>query len=652
MGIRRFGSVAIARKVPGYAAAFGWLCAGMAAGYAAEPVDVTTHHYDSMRTGWNSSETKLSPSTIKNGSFGLLKTIALDEQIDAQPLIVSNLQIAGESHQIAYVVTENNTVYAIDVPSGSILQQRNLGTPVTATGGGPVKPNGLIQCGNNASNIGITSTPVIDRDSNSLYLIAYTAENDQPIYKIYALDLASLADKLPPQAITATSTLSDGSTYSFIAKVTRQRPALALSNDKKTVYAAFGSFCDHDVSVSRGWIMGWDAKFLSPIAGVVSDRRAAAPNNWFLTAIWMSGSGPAIDAEGNIFFITGNSKTLSDSDIDPNKTMRDSVIKMRSDLSGVLDFFTPMDIGGQHGLEDDDVDFGSGAALLIPDRPGSSAHLAVAAGKSGDMFLLDRDNLGKFNETKNHVLDTQTIGQCWCGQSYFVGEDGIGRVLSSGGNQLTSWKVGTVPKPSLIKEWDASASFTTHVFQKGFFTSISSDGVKPGTAVVWAVERPTSAPPTLTLWAFDASSGEKLGAASAGNWPNTGGAANAVPVVANGNVFVASYRALMIFGLGAPVAVAATLAATQATVAAAAAPRKTVLYGTVVQQDGSTLWLRTRKDMTFVDISAARSSGNAGVGLRPGTALEVIGLLQPGGGVQAESLSYPDASEALWPADE
>jgi hypothetical protein len=117
---------------------------------AAASVDVTTHHYDSMRTGWNSGETRLSPNTIKNGSFGLLKTVALDEQIDAQPLIVSGLQFAGVAHEVAYVVSENDTVYAIDVPSGSVLTQRNLGAPVTAG------RNGLIQCGNNSNNIGIT----------------------------------------------------------------------------------------------------------------------------------------------------------------------------------------------------------------------------------------------------------------------------------------------------------------------------------------------------------------------------------------------------------------------------------------------------------------------------------------------------------------
>ena len=617
-----------------------WL-AGPSLAQGPAATDVTTHHYNSMRTGWNSSEVKLTPSTIQNGSFGLLKTIALDEQIDAQPLVISNLEIAGESHEVAYVVSENNTVYAIDVPSGSVLQQRNLGPPVTAG------RNGLIQCGNNSNNIGITSTPVIDRGSNSLYLIAYTAENSQPVYRIHALDLISLGDKAPPQRIVATAALSDGSTYSFNGKVSRQRSALALSNDKKTIYAAFASYCDHDVSVTRGWIMEWDAKSLSLIGSAVSDHRAADADNYFLTSIWMSGSGPAIDADGNVYFITGNSKLEAAADPDPTKTMRESVIKMRSNLGAVSDFFTPRDAAA---LDQLDNDFGSGAVLLIPDRPGSDLHLAIAAGKTGDLFLLDRDNLGKFDGSKNHVLDTQSIGRCWCGQSHYVGADGVGRVLSSGGSELTSWKVETAPKPSLVKEWDASASFTTNVFQKGFFTAISSNDDKLGTAVVWAVERPTSAPPTLTLWAFDAVNGAKLAAVPAGNWPNTGGAANTVPVVANGNVLVASNRALMIFGLGAPVAVAATPLALSAA-ALAAASRETVVYGTVVQVDGSTLWLRTRTDMTRIDISAAEGSGNA-VTLIPGGAVQVVGRLQPGGAVRAEWLAYAPDSPALWKADE
>jgi hypothetical protein len=299
-----------------------------------------------MRTGWNSKEIQLSPNTIKNGSFGLLKTITLDEQIDAQPLIVSNLDFAGQSHQVVFVVSENNTIYAIDTSSGSILQQRNLGPSVSAGA------NGIITCGNNSSEIGVTSTPVIDRDNNSLYLVTFTLENNQPAYRIHALDLVTLADKVLPPVVTATAALSEGSPYQFNAKVSRQRAALALSNDKKTVYGAFASFCDQPSKISRGWIMGWDAKTLSSIATEVTDHRASTANNYYLTSIWMSGSGPAIDANGNVYFITGNSRpdsATSPPAIDPNKTMRESVVKMRGDLASASDFFTPMDVAGTPG---------------------------------------------------------------------------------------------------------------------------------------------------------------------------------------------------------------------------------------------------------------------------------------------------------------
>ena len=123
-----------------------------------QPIDVTTFHYDSMRTGWNSKERKLSPDTIKKGSFGLLETVKLDEQVDAQPLVISGLEIDGRKRDIVYVVTENNTVYAIDAVSHAIIgQPRHLGAAVSAGDGG------IIDCGNNASVIGINSTPVIDR---------------------------------------------------------------------------------------------------------------------------------------------------------------------------------------------------------------------------------------------------------------------------------------------------------------------------------------------------------------------------------------------------------------------------------------------------------------------------------------------------------
>ena len=264
------------------------------------------------------------------------------------------------------------------------------------------------------------------------------------------------------------------------------------------------------------------------------------------------------------------------------------------------------------------------------------------------MFLLDRDNLGKFDAKGDHALASQSIGRCWCGQSYFVGADGGGRVLSSGGDTLTSWKVQTSSAPGFVKDWDASETLGSDVFQKGFFTSVSSDGAKADSAIVWAVQRPAALPAILTLWAFDAKTGAKIAALPAGNWPNTGGAANTVPVVANGRVFVASNRELRIFGLGAPTApVIASLAPVTKPPAGSAA----VVTGTVVELDGSTLWLRTRTQMARVDVADAERA-NQTVTLVPGRAVAVNGILRSDGAVQASSIDYAPDSPALWKADE
>jgi hypothetical protein len=615
-------------------------------------VDVTTFHYDSMRTGWNSKETKLSPGKVKSGSFGLLKTVALDEQVDGQPLVVSGLEIGGQPRVVVYVVTENNTVYAIDASNGSILNQpRHLAAPVSAGRGG------IIACSNNSSVIGINSTPVINRDANALYLIAFTLENNQPVYRLYALDLVTLADKVAPKLISASVLLTDGSKYDFNPRVTRQRAALAMSNEGKVIYAAFASFCDHDADKSRGWIMGWNSQTLEPIGSEITDHRApggaAREDTWRLGSIWMSGDGPAVDRDGNIFFITGNSdwKSPPPPASDPKLSLQDSVVKMSGDARRVVDFFTPMDMPFLD--KGNDLDFGSGGILLIPERDGSSPRLAVAAGKKGEMFLLDRDNLGKFDATANHVFTMQSIGRCWCGQSYFVGADGVGRILSSGENGLTSWKVQTGPAPSLEQEWSRMLNpDPEHASgQKGFFTSVSSDGANADSAAIWAVQRPTSkSQPVLTLWAIDAKDGANIvPGLSAGNWPFLSSGANIVPVVANGQVFVASNRELRIFGLGAPPA-APPIAAL------AARPRpavgsEAVLFGTVVEANSSTLSLRTRTGMERVDIAEAERTYKT-VPLASGKAVAVYGRHGSEEAIQADSIDYAPDSPALWGADE
>src|SRR5579863_3156388 len=223
-------------------------------------VSITTYHYDNYRTGWNSQETALTPKAVSGPSFGVLKTIVLDDQVEAQPLVITGVNITagkfkGTTHNVVYVATDNNSIYAIDMNSGAVLLKPNFGPPV-------VKP---LSCHIYNPDVGINSTPVIDISSNTLYAIVYTQQSSGPAYFVHALDLGSLTDKVTPEAVTGSHTLTDGTTYSFNATYQRQRPALLLANGN--VYAAFGSFCDKAPSLSRGWVLGWQTGTLTPLPG-------------------------------------------------------------------------------------------------------------------------------------------------------------------------------------------------------------------------------------------------------------------------------------------------------------------------------------------------------------------------------------------------
>jgi hypothetical protein len=501
---------------------------------------VTTYHNDTYRTGWNSHETTLTPANVGSSAFGLLHNVALDDQVDAQPLVVPGVMItAGTSqglHDVVYVATEGNTIYAIDVHSGAVLLSPNFGKPVQYPLG----------CNNNGPNVGINSTPVIDPVSSTLYVVIYTQDSPGSTYRIHALDLGSLTDKVPAQIVGAAHTLSDGTTFYFTATYQRQRPGLLLANG--TVYAGFGSFCDFNANVSRGWLLGWSTGSLTPLpANRVNDLQASSPDSFFLSSIWMSGYGPAADDSGNILFVTGNSD-YSGTTYDGVSNIQESVVKVSSNLTTVLDMFTP---SNQSSLDQSDADFGSGGVLVLPDQPGSTPHLAVAAGKVGTMFLMNEDNLGGYSTTRNNVLGTYLVGGCWCGQSYYVDpSDGLARVVTSGGKSVEVWKLQTSPKILLKKVhsgWIGGGQLP------GFFTSISSNGT--ASPIIWAISHPpnTSKKYPINLYAFDpeavTATMPHIFQASAGNWPNTGGNANLVPVVANGEVFVASYKQLQIFGL-------------------------------------------------------------------------------------------------------
>jgi hypothetical protein len=501
---------------------------------------VITYHNDTYRTGWNSAESTLTPSNVNAAQFGVLATLAVDDQVDAQPLVVPNVNITAGTHQgthdVVYIVTGNDTVYAIDADAGTLLLSNHLGTPITYPLG----------CNNNGPHVGITGTPVIDLTGNNIYLIAYTkGTGGAPTYTLHALDLGSLTDKITPVVVSASHTLTNGSTFTFNATYQRQRPALLEANGN--IYAGFGSFCDLSANNSRGWLLGWNATTLAPLAANrLIDTQATSPDTFFLSSIWMSGYGLALDDSGNIVFVTGNSD-YSGTTYDGSTNIQESTIKVSSDLTTVVDLFTP---DNQASLDESDSDFGSGGVLVLPDQTGALPHLAVAAGKNGSMYFMNEDDLGGYSPNKNNVLGTYQVGGCWCGQSYYVDPvDGSSRVVSSGGNVIDVWKLQTSPTASLTNVAHGAVSTGQ---DPGFFTSISSNGT--ANPIIWALSRPTSqSPPSTILYAFNPDAGGKnmttLFRAGAGSWPNQGGNANQVPTIANGKVYVASNKTLRIFGL-------------------------------------------------------------------------------------------------------
>jgi outer membrane protein assembly factor BamB len=623
-------------------AILGLLLAGGAAlpqtASTAEPISVTTHHYDTLRSGWNQNETLLTAAAFP-ATFGVLKTVAVDDQVDAQPLLVPGETIAGGTHDVVYVVTENNSVYAIDANTGAILLQRNLGAPVPSPLG----------CGNNGPNVGINGTPVIDLALGEMFLITYL-NGPSPTYQLHALNLTTLADQVPPVTVAATQTLTDGSAFAFNATYQRQRPALL--NVKGMIYAGFGSFCDFDANLSRGWVLGWRASNLAPLAhSELNDSQATSPTSFFLSSVWMSGSGPAAFPNGTIYFSTGNSDCnfYDDPELCPSQTtyngvtnIQESVINIDANLSTRLGVFTPSNV---YAMDMNDADLGAAGVMLTSALQDGGTSLATIVSKDGRLWLLNAASLPT-------ILDMKQLSNgCWCAPAFFRGSDGIDRVVTSAGDALQSWQIqGSTPQ--LVAE--ATAYVQNTVEDPGFFTVVSSNHRKAGSAIIWAVARPT-ATTALTLYAFAAmpvnGTFTQLYSSPAGQWPNLGANANTVPVVANGKVYVGSYKALMIFG---PNGSAATATASVPIADSNPLPLGITrrVSGQLLSFSGTDLTLLTRLGSTVhVDDAVAAANWRISM-LTVGHAYTVLGNSSPNSRVvQAAAVSRAKSSPATWPED-
>jgi hypothetical protein len=633
---------------------------------------VTTYHYDSSRTGWNQRETVLSPSAVTPDKFGLLKKVELDDendQVDAQPLIVADQPIEGKgTHTVVYVATESNAIYALDAFSGAQLAKVTLGPAVPLPLG----------CNNNARTVGINSTPVIDLASRTLYVISYTLIDQKPTYRLHALDLATLKDRPAkdkdelgsPQIISPTGSLADKSTITFDASVQRQRAALLLANGN--IYAGFASFCDYQGSRSRGWVLSWGMKTLKPVGNPQLLNKAVSADDFdcyfnspdtqnhpcFLTSVWMSGAGIAADSGGDIYYVTGNTSPGIYEQHD-NINLAESIIRASPDL-GIKDFFTPSNV---YGLNKDDSDFSSGGILLLPDQgAGRSAHLATAAGKDGHMYLVTRD---KLSSRPSGAEDPPfvDIGRCWCTPAYLRDANNVERIVSSGGLQLKLWTVNrSTPSGALTLESTSQPLDPLPPDQQsnpdtwpGFFTSISSNGPDIDSAVIWAISRS----PTITLHAFEARSSagivRHLWSQEAGTWPNTGGNANLVPVVANGYVYVASYKQISIFGLHPQNRVAEfnaiiSFKLDKPQTVEALAPLGPLYWGTIKSVQGNKISMELRDGSRLnVDLSKIVPRATSEFGA-VGTGLSISGHFDQNGALVADRVTRTP-NPSLWGKD-
>jgi hypothetical protein len=506
--------------------------------------DVLTYHNDTYRTGWFSSETTLTPANVNPGSFGLLTTVTLDGRVDAEPLVAFGQPIDGQgTHDVVYVATEGDTVFALDAESGATLWSRNFGTPVPyqyKDGDDNVYPV-----------MGILSTPAIDRTRGVLYVVADTYVSGGDIFTLHAIALNNGSDAVTPQTITATERLQNGSTWTLQPQHQLQRPALLEANN--SIYLGFGSTGDTQPQISRGTMLRYDAATLAPLDAILTDTSVENLfSPFYLSSIWQSGFGPASDERGDVYFSTGNSNWQTPS-YEKHVNYPDSVLRVTPDLSRLLQSFTPSDY---FSLDQGDVDLGSGGTLVVPPLNGQNAHFVVAGGKDGRVWLLDADKMGGYHAHQDRVLDVESMGSCWCGPAYYVGPGGLPFVVTGGGNGVTTWQVQTSP-PKLIQTGSTGSSNVNGLPDYGgTLPVVSSNGTKAGTAVVWYVQRPATSedynPGTpLTLWAYDPTNlGTPLFSAQAGTWTHAVNSnADLVPTVAGGRVYVASNEQLQIFGL-------------------------------------------------------------------------------------------------------
>jgi hypothetical protein len=503
--------------------------------------NVLTYHNDNSRTGQNLTETQLTPASVKSTTFGLLYSFAVDGKVDAQPLVVSGLVISGSAHKVVFAATENDSIFAFDAATGAQYWHITL----LKTGETTSDDRG---CGQVTPEIGITSTPVIDLSAGAhgtLYAVAMSKDSTGAYHqRLHAIDLVTGAEQSgSPVDIQATypgtGDNSSGGNVVFDPKQYKERTALIIV--KGLVYTSWASHCDD--RPYTGWTMAYDESTLAQkfVFNFTPNGNAGA--------LWGAGGGVAADSTGNLYFSTGNGTfddTLTTAGFPTGGDFGNSFVKLAPGTSGTslqaLDYWTMYNTNAESSS---DEDLGSGNVILLPDvmdASGKIRHLGTGAGKDANVYVFDRDNMGKFDSANNSTLYQELPGGLSGGEfaspAWFNGSAyycGVGDVIRS------------FPMTSALLASKPSSTSAVAFPYPGASPAISANGST--NAILWAVANTSPA----ILYAYDATNLATLlydsNQAPANRDQFGAGNKYMTPTVANGQVFVGTPSSVAVFGL-------------------------------------------------------------------------------------------------------
>jgi hypothetical protein len=515
------------------------ICLILCTALASSAQDVVTYHYDIARTGQNLQETILTTNNVNSASFGKLFALPVDGVIDAQPLYISAVSIQGnQTHNAVYTVTENDSVYAFDADNGTLLWHVSTLRPDET----PSDDQGCFQI---SPQIGITSTPVIDRSSGphgTIYVVAMSKDSSGYFQRIHALDITTGAEEFggPVTVQAKYPGTGDNSLNGYVIFVPGQyaeRQGLLLLNN--VIYTGWTSHCDQ--RPYTGWLIGYNESTLAQ-TGVLN----LTPNG-SEGSIWQSGAGLASDGE-NIFFLDANGTFdthLNKKGFPHKHDFGNGFIKVstKNDKLRVADYFNMFDTVSE---SDEDDDLGSGGVIVLPDMTdakGKTRHLAIGAGKDRRIYIVERNHMGKFNPNNDDAIYQEIDGALpngvWATSAYFNGNIYYAPVE----NNLLQFQFSDA-RLSTSPHSRSAATFP----RPGSTPSVSANGSSNG--IVWAIEH---SDPDDVLHAYDATNlaNELYNSNQAGHQRDRLGTAThfGTPMVVNGKVYVGTTTNVTVFGL-------------------------------------------------------------------------------------------------------